>query len=221
MLRLIILVTAIFTSLVCQAQFRDVKAGDILSINGVKGIVFNVNEDGTHGQIMSVKAFRASKDLFCTKSSSLKGLSMLSEKDGKQNTEELFSYCKVNNVPLTVFPVFNWCKSLGQGWYIPSILQLKDFINYWLGNKNVVIEWDEDEEETISDDSKPHTQLVNTILLEAGGIPFLNGVFSSTLDDKHKVDVFEYNKEDGKWKFKKTNPMKVDKFCTGRAFYDF
>lgn len=197
------------------------KVGDILSVNGVKGIVFNVNEDRSHGQMMSVKAFRAPKDLFCTKSSHLKGLTMLSEKDGQKNTNELYSYCEENSIPLTIFPVFNWCKTLGQGWYIPSILQLKDFINYWLGNKNVAIEWDEDEEEVISDDSKPHTQLVNRTLLEAGGIPFLNGVFSSTLDDKQKVDVFEYNKEDGKWKFKKTNPMKVDKFCTGRAFYDF
>lgn len=197
------------------------KVGDILSVNGVKGIVFNVNEDRSHGQMMSVKAFRAPKDLFCTKSSHLKGLTMLSKKDGQKNTNELYSYCEENSIPLTIFPVFNWCKTLGQGWYIPSILQLKDFINYWLGNKNVAIEWDEDEEEVISDDSKPHTQLVNRTLLEAGGIPFLNGVFSSTLDDKQKVDVFEYNKEDGKWKFKKTNPMKVDKFCTGRAFYDF
>ncbi len=221
MLRLIIIVNIIFISLFCQAQFKDVKVGDILSVEGVKGVVFKVNEEGTHGQIMSVKAFRAPKDLFCTKSSHLKGLSMLSETDGKQNTDELYSYCKMNNVPLSIFPVFNWCKTLGQGWYIPSILQLKDFINYWLGNKNVAIEWDEDEEETISDDSKPHTQLVNSILLEAGGIPFLNGAFSSTLDDNHKVDVFEYNKEDGKWKFKKTNPMKVDRYCTGRAFYDF
>ena len=212
---------AIFTSLFCQAQFQDVKLGDVLSVNGVKGIVFKVNDDGTHGQMMSVKAFRAPKDLFCTKSSHLKGLSMLNEKDGKQNTEELYSYCEVNNVPLSVFPVFNWCKNIGEGWYIPSILQLKDFINYWLGNSNIVMEWEDDEEEVISDASKPYTQLVNSILLDAGGIPFLNGVFSSTLDDKHKVDVFEYNKEDGKWKFIKTNPVKVDKYCSGRAFYDF
>lgn len=205
----------------CQAQFKDVKLGDILSVNGVKGIVFNVNDDGTHGQMMSVKAFRAPKDLFCAKSSYIKGLSMLSENDGKKNTDELFAYCETNNIPLTVFPVFNWCKSLGEGWYIPSILQLKNFINYWLGNYDVVMEWEEDEEAVISEDSKPHTQLVNSILLDMGGIPFLNGVFSSTLDDKHKVDVFEYDKEDGKWTFKRTNPMKVDKFCTGRAFCDF
>ena len=217
----LLFIIAIFTSLSCHAQHKDVKIGDILTINGVKGIVFNVNEDGTHGQIMSVKAFRAKKDLFCSKSSYLKNLSMTSETDGKQNTQELSAFCAANNIPLANFPVFNWCKSLGDGWYIPSILQLKSFVNYWLGNFEVAVSWEEDEEDVVIDDSVPHTKIVNTALLEAGGIPFLNGVFSSTLDNKHKVDVFEYNKEDGKWKFKKVNPMKIDKFCVGRAFYDF
>lgn len=219
--KIITLIFAIFASLMCSAQYKDVKVGDVLTINGTKGIVFNVNEDGTHGQLMSVKAYRSNKDLFCSKSSYLKGLSMANEKDGEQNTKELYSYCSANNIPLTNFPVFNWCKTLGNGWYIPSILQLKSFINYWLGNNNVVADWDEDEEDLSFDDSTPHTKIVNNILLEAGGIPFLNGVFSSTLDGNHKIDVFEYNKEDGKWKFKKVNPMKIDKFCVGRAFYDF
>ena len=217
----LLIIITIFTSLFSHAQYRDVKIGDILTINGVKGIVFNVNEDGTHGQIMSVKAFRAKKYLFCSKSSYIKNLSMTSETDGKQNTQELYAFCAANNIPLVNFPVFNWCKSLGDGWYIPSILQLKSFVNYWLGNFEVAVSWEEDEEDIVIDDSVPHTKIVNTALLEAGGIPFLNGVFSSTLDNKHKVDVFEYNKEDGKWKFKKVNPMKIDKFCVGRAFYDF
>lgn len=207
----------------CSAQFKDVKIGDILQVNGVKGIVFNVNEDGTHGQMMSVKAFRARKNLFCIKSSYLKRLSMTSETDGKQNTANLFSYCSANGIPLTAFPVFDWCRNLGEGWYIPSILQLKTVVNYWLGNTSVEVIWDEDEEEFEKkiDDSLPHTKQVNEKLLNAGGIPFLNGVFSSTLDKNKKVDVFEYKKEDGKWLFKKVNPMKIDAFCVGRAFYDF
>ena len=221
MKKILFVAITIFTSLVCSAQYKGVKIGDIITIQGVKGIVFNVNEDGTHGQIMSVKAFREKKDLFCSKSSYLKSISMTSETDGKKNTQELYDFCSKKNIPLINFPVFNWCKSLGEGWYIPSILQLKSFVNYWLGNYEVAVSWEEDEEDIIIDESVPHTKIVNKALLEAGGIPFLNGVFSSTLDNKHKVDVFEYNKEDGKWKFKKVNPMKIDKFCVGRAFYDF
>lgn len=90
-----------------------------------------------------------------------------------------------------------------------------------LGNTDVEVDWEEDENVNSVDDSMPHTKVVNNILLEAGGIPFLNGVFTSTLDASKKVDVFEYNKDDGKWKFYKINPMKLDAFCVGRAFYDF
>ncbi|MCM1028824.1 MAG: hypothetical protein NC342_00460 [Pseudoflavonifractor sp.] len=220
--KIAIIILSIFTSMSCIAQFKEVIVGDILNINGIKGIVFCVNDDGTHGQIMSVKAFRAKKDLFCIKSSLLKGLSMTDENDGMQNTQNLFNFCVEHNIPITSFPVFNWCKSLGHGWYIPSVNQLKDFVNYWLGNTNVEVQWD-DEDEPIEeqDNSISHTKVVDNILLNAGGIPFLNGVFSSTLNEDRKVDVFQYKKDDGKWSFKKENPMKIDAFCVGRAFYDF
>ena len=188
MRQIITILIACFTSLICSAQVKNVKKGDVLQVNGVKGIVFNVNEDGTHGQMMSVKAFRGKQNLYCVKSAYLKGISMLDENDG---------------------------------WYIPSINQLKAFVNYWLGNTDVEVDWEEDENVNSVDDSMPHTKVVNNILLEAGGIPFLNGVFTSTLDASKKVDVFKYNKDDGKWKFYKINPMKLDAFCVGRAFYDF
>ena len=57
MRQIITFLIACFTSLICSAQVKNVKKGDVLQVNGVKGIVFNVNEDGTHGQMMSVKAF--------------------------------------------------------------------------------------------------------------------------------------------------------------------
>lgn len=223
MLRKITIITyVIFTFLNCFAQFKNVKIGDVLDINGVKGIVYSVNEDGTHGHIMSVKAFRAKKDLFCLKSSFLKGIFMSDENDGMQNTQNLYNHCVEHGIPIISFPVFNWCQSLGQGWYIPSVNQLRDFVNYWLGNSDVEVQWD-DEEEAIEEQniSIPHTKIVDNILLNAGGIPFLNGVFSSTLSEDKKVDVFQYKRDDGKWSFKKENPMKIDAFCVGRAFYDF
>lgn len=221
--RFIIICLSCIISLTSFAQIKNVKKGDILQVNGVKGIVFSVNEDGTHGQMMSVKAFRGKKDLYCTKYSYLNELSMLNENDGKANTLELFTYVSSNAIPLSNYPVYNWCKSLGDGWYIPSINQLKSFVNYWLGNTDVEVDWEEDEDVSsdTSDDSIPHTKVVNNILLEAGGIPFLNGVFTSTLNERKKVDVFDYCKDDGTWKFNKVNPMKIDAFCVGRAFYDF
>lgn len=72
MRQIITILIACFTSLICSAQVKNVKKGDVLQVNGVKGIVFNVNEDGTHGQMMSVKAFRGKQNLYCVKSAYLK-----------------------------------------------------------------------------------------------------------------------------------------------------
>lgn len=77
----------------------------MLQVNGVKGIVFNVYEDGTHGQMMSVKAFRGKQNLYCVKSAYLKGVSMLDENDGKANTDELLPMHlqKESHLPTTQF----------------------------------------------------------------------------------------------------------------------
>jgi hypothetical protein len=223
MRRISIVFLSLWIPLISFAQLRGIKPGDILQVNGVKGIVFKVDEEGAHGQMMSVKAFRGKENLYCNKSSRLKGLKMADENNGQVNTEELLSFTQAKGISLSDYPVFNWCKSLGEGWYIPSVNQLKAFVNYWVGNTDVVVDWEEDGDEPskASDDTTPHTKLVNDKLLNAGGIPFLNGVFTSTLDDGKKVEVFYFNKEDGKWTFEKINPMKIDAFCVGRAFFDF
>ena len=220
--------TAILTMLlfVCSlglvAQVSDVQKGDILEVKGVKGIVLSVDDSGCHGTMMSVKAFRGTKNLFCSKPSLLKKVSMSSTIDGKANTEELLSYVEANNLSLTDFPVFNWCKSLGRGWYVPSIEQLKIFVNYWLGNDDLEVDWgDEEEFEVSEEDAVEHTKKVNRILMDAGGVPFLNGVFSSTLSADKKVDVFDYNKENGSWKFSAKKLSWVGSYSVGRAFYDF
>lgn len=203
------------------AQFNGVKRGDVLNINGVKGIVFSVNEDGNHGTIMSVKAFRGAENLYCSKGSIIKGINMSDTQDGKKNTCAVFEFSKVHHAPMSVFPVFKWCQSLGEGWYIPSVEQLKQFVNYWLGNYVEEEDWDEESEVDEQPEGFSHKKEVNRILLDAGGIPFLNGVFTSTKDKKGKVYVFQYDKEKDFWEFECLNPMKIDKGCVGRAFYDF
>ena len=203
------------------AQVTDVRKGDILTVNGVKGIVFYVDDSGCHGTMMSVKAFRGTKNLFCSKISLLNGTLMASATDGKSNTEKLFAYAVSKNIALTEFPVFNWCKSLGYGWYIPSIEQLKTFVNYWLGNDELEVDWGDEEFSQSDVSSIPHTKKVNDIMMNEGGIPFLNGVFSSTVSKDKKVSVFEYNKTDGSWSFSDVSPTKIDKYSVGRAFYDF
>lgn len=48
-------------SFVAQAQFSNVKLDDILDVNGIKGIVFMVDEAGEHGSIMSIDLIREIK----------------------------------------------------------------------------------------------------------------------------------------------------------------
>ena len=55
MRQIITILIACFTSLICSAQVKNVKKGDVLQVNGVKGIVFNVNEDGNHGQMIALR----------------------------------------------------------------------------------------------------------------------------------------------------------------------
>lgn len=203
------------------AQFYGIKRGDILNINGVKGIAFWVNEDGTHGTIMSVKAFRGAQNLYCTKGSIIKGINMNDTQDGKKNTFAVYDFSKNYNAPMSLFPVFEWCQKLGEGWYIPSVEQLKQFVNYWLGNYIEEENWDDESEVDEQPKEYSHKKEVNRILLDAGGIPFLNGVFTSTKDEKGKVYVFKYDKKKDFWEFVSLNPMKIDKGCVGRAFYDF
>lgn len=219
----LILTFCILHSALSYAQLQGVKTGDVLELRGVRGIVFEVNDKGTHGKMMSVDGFRGAKDLYCSKASHLKKIDMQSETDGNANTKALFDYASANGISLSEFPVYQWCKSLGEGWYIPSVGELKLFINYWLGNTDTEEDWEEDEEINVpsGNDDVVHTKKVDRILLDAGGIPFINGVFTSTIGKGRKVDVFNHDKKAGKWMFTKTAPMDIDKFCVGRAFYNF
>ena len=211
------IVVSSFTNKI-NAQYQK---GDVLDINGVKGIVFQVDESGSHGKIMSVKAFRGRKNLYCSKSSFLKDIPMDSTDDGYLNTKKLFEHVVDKNISIDEFPVYKWCASLGAGWYIPSIDELKEFINYWLGNEVEEVDWDNEDIEEEEIDDVSHKQKVNNVLLESGGVPFLNGVFTSTKSDKDKVHVYVYDRQKDYWEFVLLSPMKMDSYTVGRAFYKF
>lgn len=220
-MRFYILIVLAFVWQSSFAQFYNVKMGDVLNINGVRGIVFSVNEEGTHGTVMSIKAYRGTENLYCTKGSIIKGIDMSDTQDGKKNTSAVFEFSKTYHAPMSVFPVFKWCQSLGEGWYIPSVEQLKQFVNYWLGNYVEEEDWDEESEADEQPEGYSHKKEVDRIMLDAGGIPFLNGVFTSTKNKDGKIYVFQYDKKKDFWQFVSLNPMKIDKGCVGRAFYDF
>lgn len=209
-------------SISAYAQFNNVQVGDIIDINGIKGLVYQVDETGCHGTAMSLQCLRGVNDSWCNDRKLVKELpAIINQTDGKANTDIIVNYAKENNA-LDKFPIFKWCTNMGEGWYIPSLKELEAFVNYWLGNEQT-IDWDMEEDiENVIDDSKPFYKQVNAKILEAGGIPFLSGVFTSTMNEDKQVYVFMFNKQKNSWSFRKTKTSSnFNKYFTGRAFYKF
>ena len=208
-------------SITVRAQYDNVKSGDIIDIGGIKSIVYQVDESGCHGKAMAIKPLRGVKNMWCNDSKLAASMpTIANERDGKSNTKAIIEYAKSKNA-LASFPVFEWCSKLGEGWYVPSLKELEDFVNFWIGNEQV-LDWDSEEEtEYALDDSKPFYKQINVKMLDAGGTPFLNGVFSSTVNAEGKVYVFWFNQKKNSWSFKKRSKDKLSKYYVGRAFYKF
>lgn len=218
-IKIIITFTCFFSTLSVHAQYDDVNKGDIIEINGVKAIVFTLDDEG-HGTAMTIKAFRGQNDAWCTDKKMINSLKMMSLMDGYANTQEVFNYCSSQNVSLKKFPVFYWCNQLGEGWYIPAENQLKDFINFWLGNEQE-FNWDDDDDETGLDLNAKTPKQINEKIMDAGGTPFFTGVYSSTMNDEKKLTVYWYNENKGTWRFRIVRPHSIKKYMSGRACYDF
>lgn len=206
-------------SLTAHAQFTDICIGDIIDFNGVKGIVYQVDETGEHGKAMSITCLRGVEDSWCSDGKLAKRMPQtMDEYDGEKNTKMIIDFAKSNNA-LSKFPIFKWCTELGEGWYVPSLKELEAFVNYWLGNEQTM-DW-ETEEDTQIDDSKPYYKQVNTKIIDAGGVPFLNGVFTSTVNQDNKVYVFLFDRQKNSFSFKKWSREKLSKYFVGRAFRKF
>lgn len=106
----------IVSLLTCSAQAKY-KVGSIYNKDGVKGFVVAVDDTGEHGLMMSLKESKAdwtdSKDV-------LLSTTAFYEDDGEKNMQAIERYIEENGEDWSLFPVFEWARSLGEGWYIPS-----------------------------------------------------------------------------------------------------
>lgn len=107
---------ALVGGLCVQAQ-KTYQVGDIYNENGVKGIVVKTSDGGRHGLIMSLKF---SKDKWLKDKDVKFSTGAFDEEDGAKNTEAIAKYISENGKTWEDFPLFNWCRSLGEGWYIPA-----------------------------------------------------------------------------------------------------
>ena len=99
------------------------KVGDYYNENGKEGIVFEVTEDGLHGKILCM-----------TQSSKLQWASDKKERDrfidANNKTDGTKNMECVQQIPgwEKKYPAFRWCTTLGDGWYLPAIDELKLFL---------------------------------------------------------------------------------------------
>lgn len=118
------------------ASGKRYKVGDIYNENGLKGLVVNVDQTGQHGLIMSLNT--CSKKWIGDSDAKL-DTNCFYEDDGEKNMAVAQQYIEENGKTWAFFPFFEWCRSLGPGWYAPAIEELKyvaKAINGDMGKEN-------------------------------------------------------------------------------------
>lgn len=94
--------------------------GDLYDKDGIKGLVFRVNEGGQSGLIVSLSEAESPKAWsyeFIATGSNIRS-------SGEQNTAIIYSLPDWQNK----YPAFVWCKNLGSGWYIPAVNELRELL---------------------------------------------------------------------------------------------
>ncbi len=96
--------------------------GDFYDVDGVKGVVCLLNEDRTHGLILSLDEIYLHWSEF--EKTDLRTVGADDVADGRANMEKVAAYIAANNSSWDDFPAFKWCRDKGEGWYLPAINEL-------------------------------------------------------------------------------------------------
>lgn len=116
-----------------KSSKKSYKLGDIIVINGVKGIIYELDESGCHGKAVSIAE---STLVWCVKNDLGFETNAHDSYDGSNNMDII----KRNVLWEKRFPAFSWCSELGRDWYLPSIKEVEDFIQCGLKNDSYNIE---------------------------------------------------------------------------------
>ncbi|MBQ2418977.1 MAG: hypothetical protein II281_04125, partial [Alistipes sp.] len=100
------------------------KVGDYYNENGKEGVVFEVSADGRSGKIVSMK--QSVEGLLKWSADSAEKTRLIGA-NSKSNGAVNMAKVKAISGWQTKYPAFKWCDDLGEGWYLPSIEELKAF----------------------------------------------------------------------------------------------
>ena len=107
------------------APAKTYKVGDYYNDGMREGVVFEVSADGRHGKIVSMtestEPVQWSSD--SAEQKRLIGIGADSWTDGAYNMAKVKAITGWRDK----YPAFKWCAELGEGWYLPSIKELKVF----------------------------------------------------------------------------------------------
>ena len=107
-----------------KAQHR---LGEVMEFNGVKGMVFKVDDKGEHGLAMSI--VRCSEPWLTNKEAKFE-TGAFYEDDGEKNMKAIERYINEQDQLWEDFPFINWCRQLGEGWYAPAVEELEILIHF-------------------------------------------------------------------------------------------
>ena len=99
------------------------KVGDYYNENGKQGVVFEVSADGRSGKIVSMKQSVERLKWSSDDAEQKRLIGANSKTDGAANMAKV----KARPDWQSKYPAFKWCVDLGEGWYLPSIEELKVF----------------------------------------------------------------------------------------------
>jgi hypothetical protein len=98
-----------------------------MELGGVKGMVFKIDASGEHGLVMTIKKC---KESWLKDKDAKFETGAFYEDDGEKNLAAIANYIEEQNQQWEDFPYFNWCRSLGEGWYPPANEELTELISY-------------------------------------------------------------------------------------------
>ena len=129
---------------------RTYKVGDLYTINGVQGVVFEVDATGKHGKIISVKSSSYDR-AWALGAEQKRFIGATDVYDGEKN----MAVVKRQNNWRSNYPAFAWCADLGSGWYLPAkeemrlIYSLKSQLEPKLSRKLDVFMWTSTENDEV------------------------------------------------------------------------
>lgn len=97
--------------------------GDYYNEQGLEGVVFEVDESGTSGKILSLAESKGVRQWGTIGKGNKRFIGADSMDDGAYNMEIVRQFDNWREY----YPAFAWCSSLGEDWYLPAIQELKAF----------------------------------------------------------------------------------------------